>query len=47
MKRIIVWIDSKDEAVEQVREKLKDYLSAQGLQYKILESSELIETETD
>lgn len=45
MKRIIVWIDSKDDSVEQVREKLEEFLAQIGLRYKIVEECELIEPE--
>jgi hypothetical protein len=47
VKRITVWIDSRDESVEQVREELKKYLAKAGLTYKILENSELIGSENE
>lgn len=43
MKRITVWIDSKNDSVEQLREKLKEFLAQNGLRYKILETCEIIE----
>ena len=43
MKRITVWIDSKNESVEQVLEKLKEFLAQNGFRYKIVETCELIE----
>lgn len=43
MKRITVWIDSKNDTVEQVLEKLKGFLVQNGLRYKIVEICELIE----
>jgi len=44
MKRIIVWVDAKTN-VEQVRERLKKFLSLAGLRYTIVEVCELIEPE--
>ncbi len=46
MKRVTLWIDSKDETVEQVRKKLGDFLARMGLRYKIVDTSELIESES-
>jgi len=43
MKRIIVWVDSKSDNVEQARERLKKFLSSLGLRYTIVEVCELIE----
>jgi hypothetical protein len=43
VKRITVWIDSKDNSVEQVRERLKGFLAQNGLRYKIVETCALIE----
>jgi hypothetical protein len=43
VKRIIVWIDSRDDSVEQVLEKLKEFLAQTGLRYKIVDTCELIE----
>jgi hypothetical protein len=45
LKRITVWIDSKNDSVEQVRERLKEFLAQTGLRYKIVETCELIEPE--
>jgi hypothetical protein len=45
VKRITVWIDSKDDSIEQVREKLKGFSAQTGLRYKIVETCELIEPE--
>jgi len=45
MKRIIVWVDSKSDNVEQAREALKKFLSLAGLRYMIVETCELIEPE--
>jgi len=45
MKRIIVWVDSKSDNVEQARERLKEFLSSLELRYTIVEECELIEPE--
>jgi len=45
MKRIIVWVDSKNDNIEQARERLKEFLSSVGLRYTIVETCELIEPE--
>ena len=45
MKRIIVWVDSKSDNVEQAREELKKFLSSFGIRYTIVEVCELIEPE--
>jgi len=45
MKRIIVWVDSKSDDVEQACERLKKFLSSTGLRYTIVEVCELIEPE--
>ena len=47
MKRVTLWIDSKDESVEQVCEKLEDFLARMGLRYKIVDISKLIESESE
>jgi hypothetical protein len=41
MKRIIVWIDSKDEDVERVCKELQKYLRSNQLPHKILDPCEL------
>jgi len=43
VKRITVWIDSKNSSVEQACEKLREFLAQMGLRYKIVEMCELIE----
>ncbi len=43
MKRITVWIDTKNDSVEEVREKLKEFLVQMGLRHRIVEPCELIE----
>jgi len=43
VRRMIFWIDIKSDSVEQVREKLKEFLARIGLRYKIVETCELIE----
>lgn len=45
LKRITVWIDSKNDTVEKALEKLKEFLVLNGLKYKIVEICELIEPE--
>lgn len=45
MKRVIIWVDSKSDKVEEVREKLKKFLSSMGLRYTIVEVSEIMEPE--
>jgi len=47
MKRIIVWVDSKSDKVEQARERLKKFLRLAGLRYTIVEVCEFIEPEAD
>lgn len=47
MKRITVWIDTKNESVEQIREKLKKFLAEMRLRYKIVEICELREPGDD
>jgi len=41
VKRITVWIDAKNDSVEQVREKLKEFLVQMGLRHMIVETCEL------
>ena len=41
MKRIIVWIDSKDEDVERTCRKLQKFLNSIGISHKILDPCEL------
>jgi hypothetical protein len=41
MKRIVVWIDSKDEDVERVCRKLEKFLKSIDLSHKILDPCEL------
>jgi len=43
VKRITVWIDSKNDTVEQVLEKIKEFLVQNRLRYKIVEICELID----
>jgi ABC-type uncharacterized transport system substrate-binding protein len=43
VKRITVWIDSKDANVEKTLEKLKEFLAVNGIRHKIVEVCELIE----
>ena len=45
MKRIIVWVDSKNDDVEQVRKRLKKFLNSMGVRHTIVEVCELIEPE--
>jgi len=42
LKRIIVWIDSKDNDVERVRRRLEKLLSSMGLSYNIVDVCELM-----
>lgn len=41
LKRITVWIDSKDENIEQVCKRLEKFLSSVGFLYKIVDVCEL------
>jgi len=43
VKRITVWIDSKNDIIEKVIEKLEEFLVQNGLRYRIVEICELIE----
>jgi len=43
VKRITVWIDSKNDGVEQIHKRLKELLAQNGIRYKIVETCELIE----
>lgn len=45
MKRITVWIDSKDDTAEKTLEKLKEFLAVNGIKHRIVEICELIESE--
>jgi hypothetical protein len=47
VKRIIVWIDSKDDVVEQVGKSLKTLLSSLELKYKIVDIGEIVEKESE
>lgn len=47
LKRIIVWVDSKDEDAEQVCKRLEKLLSSMGRGYKIVDVCELKWTEDD
>jgi hypothetical protein len=47
VKRIIVWIDSKDDVVEQVGKSLKNLLSSLELKYKIVDIGEIVEKESE
>ena len=47
MKRVTLWIDSKDQSVEQVLEILEGLLAELGLRYKIVDTSKLIESESE
>lgn len=42
MKRIVVWIDSKDDDVKRVRRRLEKLLSSLGLWYNIVDVCELV-----
>jgi hypothetical protein len=44
VKRIILWVDCKDDGVEQVRERLEDFLAQLELRYKIVDTCELAES---
>jgi len=41
MKRIIIWVDTKNRKVGQTLESLKKYLRSAGLQYNIVDICEL------
>jgi hypothetical protein len=43
VKRITLWIDSKNDTVEKTLEKLKEFLAVNGIRHKIVEICELIE----
>jgi truncated hemoglobin YjbI len=43
MKRIIIWVDIKNEEFEQVLEKFKKSLNSMGIKYSIVDVHELIE----
>ncbi len=47
VKRIIIWIDSKDDVVEQVGKSIKSLLSGLELKYKIVDIGELVEKESE
>lgn len=47
MKRIIVWVDSKDEDTEQVCKRLEKLLSSVARGYKIVDVCELKWVEDD
>jgi len=47
MKRIVVWIDSKDEDVERVCRKLERFLKSIGISHKILDPCELAYVSSD
>ena len=42
MKRIIIWMDSKDEDVERVCRKLQKFLNSMKVSHMIFEPSELV-----
>jgi hypothetical protein len=43
MKRIIIWVDSKNEKFDKTLENLKKLLSSTGLNYSIIDICELAE----
>jgi hypothetical protein len=43
MKRIIIWLDSKNEKVDKTLENLKKLLSSTGLDYTIVDVCEISE----
>jgi hypothetical protein len=45
MKRIIVWVNSKSEGIEEVRKRLEKLLRSMGLRYTIVETCEVRELE--
>ena len=46
MKRIVIWVDVKNEETEQVLKKLKKSLSSVGIKYSIVEMCELMPRDT-
>jgi hypothetical protein len=46
MKRIVIWIDVKNEETEQVLKKLKESLGFLGIKYSIVETCELMSGDT-
>jgi 2'-5' RNA ligase len=46
MKRIVIWIDVKNEEVEQLLKKLKESLTPSGIKYSIVEVCELMTGDT-
>jgi hypothetical protein len=45
VKRISVWIDSKNESADQVLAKLNEFLARTGLNYRIVEICEIVQSE--
>ena len=43
MKRIIIWVNSRDETVDKTLENLKKLLKTTGLEYSIIDICELAE----
>lgn len=41
MKRVIVWMDTKDEEAERVCRKLQRFLKSIGITHRIVDTSEL------
>jgi predicted DNA-binding transcriptional regulator len=46
MKRILIWVDVKNEELEQVLKKLKESLNSIGVKYNIVDVYELIVEDT-
>jgi hypothetical protein len=46
MKRIVIWVDVKNEELEQVLKKLKESLSSKGIKYSMVEVCELMPGDT-
>ncbi len=41
MKRVILWVDVKDDSVEQVRERLRGFFAKLGVTYKAVDTCEI------
>jgi len=42
MKRVTIWVDCKDEKVEDIRREIESFLKSQGFEYMMVDVCELV-----